>query len=132
MCDRSVRSLFPLSFGPLANSNLLSDLCLTSNTTGLPHHHHVFNSLSHILQLPFTAGLLIFFYILLLLFYLALSVSLWIGFSVGTGCGSAGSRGIVTDQIFLGDGVQRSCSPLLLALELKLGQGWGLRIGRWF
>lgn len=114
---------------------LLSDLCFTSNATSLPQHHHLFNPLRHLLHLPVYAGLLLFVYALLLLrLYLALSVSLWVSFSVGTGCGSAGSYRILAGRLFLGEGVQRTCCPLLLALVLilELGDGWGLRIRRWF
>lgn len=123
MSDASVRS-----------SAFMSDSCLASNATSLPRHHHLFDFLCNFLDVPFLIGLLLHFYILLLL-YITLSVSLWVGFSVDTGCGSAGSWRIVNDHLFffLMDGVERSCCPLL-ALELKLkllGKGWGLRIGRW-
>lgn len=116
--------VFFFSFSLLDDYNLLSDLRLTSNAASLPRHHHLFNSLGQFLQLPLVTGLLLFFHNhLLLRLRPALSVSLWVGFSVGTGCGSAGSRRIVTDHLFLGDGIQRSCCPLLLALEWKLDLG---------
>lgn len=53
---------------------------------------------------------------------------------MGTGCRSAGSSSAVADRPLRGVGVQRSCCPLLLALELKLelGQGRGLSVGRGF
>lgn len=105
---------------------LVSDLCLTSNAASLPHRHQLFDSVHYFLHLAFMTGLL------LLRLYVALSVSLWGVFSVGTGCGSAGSRGSAADRLFLGDDFKGSRRPLLLALELKLklSEGRGLRIGR--
>lgn len=116
----SVLSRF--SFISLANSNHLSNLRLASSTTRLPPPHHLFQLLSNFLHLSFFTDLLLSFYTFLLLY---LTVSLWDGFSVGTGSGSAGSRGTVADShfFFLGDGVERYCCPLLLVLELKLVLG---------
>ena len=121
----SVRSLLP---------SLLSDLCLAPNTTSPPrHHHHLFNPFHYLLHLPFVTGLLIFIYTLLhLRLCLTLSVSLWERFSVGTGCGSAGSHRIAAGRLFLGGGFERSCHLLLLALERirMLRYGRGLRVSR--
>lgn len=106
------------SFRSLASSYHLSNLCLASSTTNLPPHHHLFQSLCNFLHLSFFTGLLLCLFLLL-----CLAVSLWEGFSVGTGSGSAGSCRTVAHRLFffLREGVERSRRPLLLVLELKLG-----------
>lgn len=79
-----VMKLYTLSTTGLFSSTFLN-LRLTSNTPRLPHYHHLFHSLCHLLHLPSISNLLLFFYILLFGPCLALPVSLWVGFSVGTG-----------------------------------------------
>lgn len=108
-----------------------SDARFTSNPASLPHHCTLIDSGCNTLHLCWLTVLLPFYTHRSL--SLTLSVSLWAGFSVGTGYESAGSSWIVTDRLLvpLGDWVQRSCRPLLLAMYLKvsLGKGRRLRVG---
>lgn len=104
-----------------------SDLGLTSGTTCFPQSRRLSNSLSCFLLRLLVCGYT-------LSFPLHLRFSPGAVFSVGTGCGSAGSWRIVTGHFFLGDEIQRSRRPMLLSLgwEGTLGQGGRLRIRWWF